>query len=123
MTRRWTAIVASIVAFGLVTMLGVLFVFRPVAAADTISSPWPPLVAIAVYLVLSVSLLEWSARRMRSSYSAAFAIAAAQSIFIVDLLSRGERGLMTAGAGIAVLSISWASVAFVHSRLTRTHQD
>lgn len=123
MHRRWTAIVASIVAFGLVTMLGVLFIFRPVAEVDTISPPWPPSIAITVYLVLSVFLLEWAARRMRSSYSAAFVIAAAQSIFIVDLLSRGERGLMTAAAGIAILSISWASVAFVHSRLTPKHQD
>jgi len=123
MRRRWTAIVASIVAFGLVTMLGVLFIFRPVAEVDTISPPWPPSIAITVYLVLSVFLLEWAGRRMRSSYSAAFVIAAAQSIFIVDLLSRGERGLMTAAAGIAILSISWASVAFVHSRLTPKHQD
>ena len=109
---------ASIVTFGLVTMLCVLFIFRPVAEVDTLSSPWFPAIAITVYLVLSVFLLDWTARRMRSSYSAAFAIAAAQSIFIVDLLSRGERGLMTAAAGIAILSISWGSVAFVHSRLT-----
>jgi len=120
--RRGAAIVASILAFGVVTMLGVLFIFRPVAESDTISSPWPPSIAIAVYLVLSVFLLDWAARRMVSSYSAAFVIAAAQSIFIVDLLSRGERGLMTAAAGIAIVAISWASVAFVHSRLKPPHQ-
>jgi hypothetical protein len=121
--RRWAAIVASVVAFGVVTMLGVVFIFRPVAEVDTRSSPWPPSIAIAVYLVLSVLLLDWAARRMVSSYSAAFVIAAAQSIFIVDLLSRGERGLMTAAAGIAIVAISWASVAFVHSRLTPPHQQ
>lgn len=122
MRRRWAAIVASIVAFGLVTMLCVFFIFRPVEALDTTSPPWPPAIAITVYLVLSVFLLDWAASRMRSSYSAAFVIAAAQSIFIVDLLSRGERGLMTATAGIAMLSIAWVSVAFVHSRLTPKHR-
>lgn len=119
--RRWAAIVASVVALGGVTMLGVVFIFRPVAEGDTISSPWPPPIAIAVYLVLSVLLLDWAARRTGSSYSAAFVIAAAQSIFIVDLLSRGERGPMTAAAGIAVVAISWTTVALVHSRLTSPH--
>jgi hypothetical protein len=121
--RRWTAILASIVAFGLVTMLGVLLVFRPVAEVDPIPPPWPPPIAIGVYLLLSVFLLDWAARRMRSSYSAAFVIAAAQSILIVDLLARGERGLMTAAAGISIVSISWASAAFVHSRLSPKHRD
>lgn len=116
--RRWAAIVASIVAFGVVTMLGVVFIFRPVAEGDPAASPWPPLIAIAVYLVLSVFLLDWAAHRMDSSYSAAFVIAAAQSILIVDLLARGERGLVTAAAGIALVAVSWVSVAFVHSRLT-----
>ena len=123
MSRKWRAIAASIVAFGVVMMLGVIFIFRPVAASDTLSAPWPPLVAIAVYLALSVALLDWSARRMRSAYAAAFVIAAAQSIFIIDLVARGERGVMTAAAGIAILSISWASVALIHSRLTRTHKE
>ncbi len=117
MRRRWTAIVASIVAFGVVTMLGVLFIFRPVAEVDAKLPPWPPPIALTVYLVLSVFLLDWAERRMRSSYQAAFVIAAAQSIFVIDLLSRGERGLLTAAAGMAVLAISWTCAAFVHSRL------
>lgn len=121
--RRWTAIVASVVALGVVTMLGVVFIFRPVAEGDKMALPWPPPIAIAVYLVLSVLLLDWAARRMVSSYSAAFVIAAAQCIFILDLLSRGERGPMTAAAGIAVVAMSWASVALVHSRLTPPRQQ
>lgn len=121
MSRRWGAIAASFVTFGVVMMLGVIFIFRPVAASDTPSAPWPPVIAIAVYLALSIALLDWSAHRMRSSYAAAFVIAAAQSIFIIDLVARGERGVATAAAGIAILAISWASVAWVHSRLTRTH--
>ena len=116
--RRWKAILASIITFGLVTIAGVVFIFRPLAEADTVSSAWPAPIAISVYLVLSVVLLDWAARRTRSSYSAAAIIASAQFIVIVDLLSRGERGVLTAAAGTALLIISWACVAFVHSRLT-----
>ena len=105
---------------GIVTILGVVSFFRPLAEAGTVSPAWSPPIAISIYLVLSVLLLDWAARRTRSSYSAAFVIASAQFIFIVDLLSRGERGVLIAAAGTALLAITWASVAFVHSRLTKT---
>jgi hypothetical protein len=73
-----------------------------------------------IYLVLSVMLLDWTAQRTRNSFSAAFVIAAAQFIFVVDLLARGERGVLTAVAGTALLAATWLAVAFVYSRLTRT---
>ncbi len=120
MAQRWKAILASIVTMGLVTVTGVIFIFRPLAEADTASAAWPAPVAILVYLVLSVLLLDWAARRTRSTYSAAFIIGSAQFIVIVDLLSRGERGVLTAAAGTALLIVSWGCVAFVHSRLTGT---
>jgi hypothetical protein len=116
---RWKAIVASIVVMGVVTVVGVVFLFRPIAQGDAGSGEWPAPIAVSVYLVLSVLLLDWAARRTRSSFSAAFVIASAQFIFIVDLLARGERGLLTAVAGTALLVMTWISVAFVHSRLSR----
>ena len=118
MLSRWKAILVSIVTMGLVTVAGVVFFFRPIAQGDTVSAAWPAPFAITVYLVLSVLLLDWTAQRTRNSFSAAFIIAAAQFILIVDLLSRGERGLLTAVAGTALLVATWLSVAFVHSRLT-----
>jgi len=117
---RWKAILVSIVTMGLVTVAGVVFFFRPIAQGDTVSAAWPAPIAITVYLVLSVMLLDWTAQRTRNSFSAAFIIAAAQFILIVDLLARGERGLLTAVAGTALLVATWLSVAFVHSRLTST---
>ena len=123
MARRWKAILASIITLGLVTIAGVVFIFRPLAEADTVSPPWPAPIAILVYLVLSVVLLDWAAHRTRSSYSAAAIIASAQFIVIVDLLSRGERGLLTAAAGTALLITSWTCVAFVHARLTKANQE
>ena len=118
MLSRWKAILVSIVTMGLVTVAGVVFFFRPIAQGDTVSAAWPAPIAITVYLVLSVMLLDWTAQRTRNSFSAAFIIAAAQFILIVDLLARGERGLLTAVAGTALLVATWLSVAFVHSRLT-----
>lgn len=120
MLSRWKAILVSIVTMGLVTVVGVIFFFRPIAQGDTVSAAWPAPIAITVYLVLSVTLLDWTAQRTHNSFSAAFIIAAAQFILIVDLLSRGERGLLTAVAGTALLVATWLSVAFVHARLTST---
>ena len=122
MISNWKAISASIVTMGVVTVAGVVLFFRPLAEADTASEAWPPLIAIAVYLVLSVLLLDWAARQTRSSYTAAFVIASSQFIFIIDLLSRGERGVLTATGGTALLILSWAAVAIVHSRLTRPNR-
>ena len=123
MAQRWKAILASIITMGVVTIIGVLLVFRPLAEADTVSAAWSAPIAISVYLLLSVLLLDWASRRTRSSYSAAFIIASAQFIFIIDLLSRGERGVLTAAAGTALLAVTWVSVAFVHSRLTQSDRN
>jgi hypothetical protein len=123
MGARAIAILASLVTMGTVTVAGVLLFFRPVAESDTVTTAWPPPLALSVYLVLSIALFDWAARRMHSSLSAAVVIAAAQAIFIVDLLSRAERGLMTALAGIALLAVTWLSVAFVHSRFSAADRD
>lgn len=119
MAQKWKAILASIVTMGVVTIIGVLLFFRPLAETDVVATAWSPLIALSIYSVLSVLLLDWAARRTRSSYSAAFIIASAQFIFIVDLLARGERGVLTAAAGTVLVALTWASVAFVHSRLTK----
>ena len=120
MSKRWKALLASLLTMGLVTVVGVVFVFRPLSEGDAVASPWPAPVAILVYLCLYVLLLDWAAQRMQSSYAAAGVIAAAQLIFIVDLLARGERGVMTALAGSLLVLATWACVAFVHARLTRS---
>ncbi|HLV25047.1 MAG TPA: hypothetical protein VKZ41_01945 [Gemmatimonadales bacterium] len=116
---RWKAILASIITMMLVTLAGVMLMFRPLAEGDTVSAAWPAPLAVAVYVVLSILLLDWAALRSGSSFSAAFIIAAAQFILIIDLLARGERGVLTAVAGTVLLAVTWLSVAAVHSRLSR----
>lgn len=121
--QKLKRLLASFLTMGIVTILGVVVFFRPIAEVDKASSAWPAPIALAIYAGLSVLLLDWAAQRLRSSYTAAFIIAAAQFIFVVDLLARGERGLLTAAAGVLLLTISWSGVAFVHSRITSTNRD
>ena len=118
MGHRLKAVLASIITMALVTVLGVLFFFLPISSGDNVAAEWPPLIAVAVYVLLSIALFDWAATRIGSSFYAAFVIAGAQFIFIVDLIARGERGIMTAVAGTALLAITWVCVAFVHSRLS-----
>ncbi len=120
MGHRLKAVLASIITMALVTVLGVLFFFLPISSGDTAAAEWPPLIAVSVYVLLSIALFDWAAIRFGSSFSAAFVIAGAQFIFIVDLLARGERGVMTAVAGTGLLAITWVCVAYVHSRLLVT---
>ncbi len=116
--RIWTAFVASFLTMAFVTVGGVFLFFRPIAEAEDAATEWHPLIAILVYLTLSVFLFDWTTRRVGSAYTAAFVIAAAQLIFIVDLFARGERGILTAIAGAALVAATWFAVAFVHSWMT-----
>jgi hypothetical protein len=116
------AVLASIITMTLVTVLGVLFFFLPISSGDPVAAEWPPLIAVSVYVLLSIALFDWAAIRLRNSFSAAIVIAGAQFIFIVDLLARGERGVMTAVAGTGLLAITWVCVAFVHSRLNNVEK-
>jgi hypothetical protein len=115
--QRFKPIVAAFITMALVTFVGVAFFFRPIAAADTPSAPWPAPVAVLLYLVLSIGLFDWTARRLRKASTAAVVIGGAQLIVIVDLLARGERGLITALAGTGLLIGTWFSVALVYAIL------
>jgi drug/metabolite transporter (DMT)-like permease len=116
---KTTQLIASFITMIVLTIGGVLLFFRPIADSDIASNPWPAPIALAVYSGLSILLMDWAAQRLKSSYAAAFIVAGAQVIFIIDLLARGERGYLTALAGVVLVAATWVSVAFVHSRFTR----
>lgn len=111
-------LLVSFLTMAIVTVVGVIAFFRPIAESDVTTAAWPAPVALAVYAGLSVLLMDWAARRLSNSYSAAFIVAGSQAIFVIDLLARGERGYSTAVAGLVLIAVSWAAVAFVHSRLS-----
>lgn len=115
MTGRWKPVIAAFITMALVTFAGVTLFFQPMAAGDTPSAPWPAPVAILLYLTLSIGLFDWATRKLKSASTAAIVIGGAQFIFIVDLLARGDRGLITALAGTALLFATWFSVALVYS--------
>ena len=116
--QRAKQLVASFLTMGAVTIAGVLFFFRPIVESDAPSAAWPAPFALAVYAGLSIALMDWAAKRLGSAFSAAFVVAASQAILIVDLLARGERGYLTALAGIALVAVTWIGVAFVYSKLS-----
>ena len=116
-------LIASFITMALVTIGGVLLFFRPIAESETASSPWPAPIALEVYSGLSILLHDWAAQQLRSSYSAAFIVAGSQAIFVIDLLARGERGYLTALAGVTLLVVTWLGVAFVHTRFKGKGQE
>lgn len=120
MKRNWKAVAAAFVTALVVTLVGVMFFFRPIAAADPAPghSPLPQALGFFIYVGLCVALFDWLARQMQGAAKAAFALAAAQFILIVDLALSGERGLLTLAAGGALLAVTWVCVAFVYSRFT-----
>lgn len=99
-------------------MLGVMFFFRPIAEADSGSGPVPaPVIGFLIYIGLCVALFDWSSRQMRSAWKGGFVVAAGQYLVVIDLMLRGERGLLTALASGALLTVTWAVTAFAYDKL------
>ncbi len=117
MSRLWV-LFAGLVTFTLATIGSVLLYFKPLSDNDSPGMPWPDAIILPIYLIGSVLLHDWLSSSTKSSYKAAAALGLAQAILIVDLLARGERGVVTAAAGIAMLVVTWGSLAAVHGRLT-----
>ncbi len=118
MSRLW-AILASGITFAITTIGSVLLFFKPIAEGDTPAQPWPAPVAVLGYVAASALLHDWLSRSAVGSYKAAIALGGAQGILIIDLLARGERGFVTAMAGLMMLVITWGSLAAVHAWMTR----
>ena len=118
MIAKVKRLTASFLTMAVITIGGVILFFRPISEADSAGGAWPAPLALAVYSGLSIWLMDWAAGRMKNSYSAAIVVAGSQSILILDLAARGERGFLTALAGIALVAVAWLAVAFVHSKLS-----
>lgn len=121
---NWKATLGAFVTMCIVTLVGVLFWFRPIEEADeTAAVLVPPTLNLLIYALLSVLLFDWAARQMKSPYAAAFLIGAAQYVLVIDLTLRGARGIATAGASAVFIIVTWISVAFIYSLLLRNRQD
>ena len=118
--EKFRVILAGVLTLFVSTVVCVLLFFKPLSDGDSPGAPWPDWIALPIYLIFSVILHDWLSVRIRNSYTAALALGAAQAVLIVDLLARGERGVVTAIAGIAMLIITWGTLAFVHNLMTRS---
>lgn len=121
MRSNWKAIVAAFAMTCVVNLLGVYFIFQPIAQADDAEMlSIPPIVGFITYIILCVALLHWSAQQLRNAYKAAFIIGTSQFILVnVDYVLIGQRGLMTAAASTVVLAATWFFAAYVYSYFVR----
>lgn len=118
MGRRMTAMVAAALVAVAVNFFGVVFFFRPIAEADS-PGGWlpPPAVGFLVYVLLSVLVLDWAARRFGKPVTAAWVIALAQVILIIDLVLRGDRGVATGAAGALLVVVTWTAMGWAYGRV------
>lgn len=121
---NWKATLGAFVTMCIVTLVGVLFWFRPIEEADeTAAVLVPPTLNLLIYALLSVLLFDWAARQMKSPYAAAFVIGAAQYVLVIDLTLRGARGIATAGASAIFIIVTWICVALIYSLLSENKKD
>lgn len=121
MRKSLLKVVAGLAVYGILMLLLVLAVFRPVAEVVPPSEPpVHPLIAFAIYVVLAVLLFDWTARQMSNAWKAAFVLGAAQFILVnVDMVLRGDRAFITAAASSLLLIVTWASLPLVYTLLDR----
>lgn len=121
---NWKATLGAFATMCIVTLIGVLFWFRPIEQADEAAAVLvPPALNLLIYALLSVLLFDWAVRRIKGPNAAAFVIGAAQYILVIDLTLRGARGIATAGASAVLITGTWVSVAFVYSFLSRSKRS
>lgn len=115
--KTWIPIIGAVITSVVVNLVGVLMFFQPIAQADNDTISVHPAIGLSVYVVLGVWLFVWTSKHMKSVYKAAAVVALSQFILVVDLMMRGERGLLTVLAGGVLLAVTWASIAFVYRKL------
>ncbi|MEQ8205373.1 MAG: hypothetical protein RIA65_04290 [Woeseia sp.] len=125
MHRSGKAILAAFLISCVMTLLGVRFIFAPIAESDVPTGPLlSPAIGFFIYVAISIALFDWLAQQFQNAYKAAFTIAASQFILVnLDFVFRGERGLKTALASTVLLVLTWGSVAVVYSMVAKKSES
>jgi hypothetical protein len=128
MTRRVGALAATALVAAIVTFVGVLYFFEPIAsAAPPSAAPVPAALGFFVHIMLSVLLLDWVSRQIGRPVRAALIIAASQIILVsVDFVLRGERGIATGAASAVLILVTWTMMGVVYRAVlpdTRSGDD
>jgi hypothetical protein len=122
MTSRFTPALGAFLTLFVLYLVGVLFFYAPIEAAD---SPGEPLVhGLLGHLIttaLFVALFVWVTREMGNPLKAALAVALAQFLLVdVDYVLSGKRGIETAAASAVLLFVSWTITGWVYRKIDRT---
>lgn len=121
MKSRFAAVLAAAVSAAVLNLVGVLYFFQPIAAADSPGEPLvPAAVNLLVYVVLSVLLLDWVNQKVGDPIRAGLVIAFSQIILVsVDFVLRGDRGLATGGASAILILITWLGMGAAYGLVLR----
>tara|TARA_Y100001934_G_scaffold179319_1_gene212110 strand:+ start:167 stop:544 length:378 start_codon:yes stop_codon:yes gene_type:complete len=125
MPSKWISILAAFVTTCVVNLVGIYFIFQPVAQADDAAMlSLPPIIGFLIYIVLCTALLHWATQHLRSAYKAAFIIGTSQFILVnVDYVLIGQRGIMTAAASTLVLATTWFLAACAYTHFIQWNND
>ena len=119
-TNRSYIIMAAVFTIVLIlTVVGVFAFFLPVTEGDATVVSVHPVVGVLFYVGACTGLYLWSVSELLSKYKGAFMLICPQSILIIDLMFRGQRGLVTTVAGITMLVCTWLVVAYIHTVLEK----
>jgi hypothetical protein len=116
MARRIGAIMGSAVFGAIVTLVGVIYFFEPIAATAAVAGPPVPApVGLLIYIALSVLLLDWASEHAGGPIRASMMIAASQIILVsVDFVLRGERSATTGAASAVLILATWGTMGAVY---------
>ena len=107
---------AALVAVA-VNLVGVFYVFRPIAEADSVGWLPPPAIGFFIYVLLSVLVLDWAIQRFGEPVRVGLLIALSQIILVIDLALRGDRGFATAAAGALLILVTWTAMGFAYGKV------
>ena len=99
-------------------LIGVLLFFQPLTAGDQSLINVHPAIGLLTYAGVCTWIYLWAYHHIGHSYRSALVLVLPQAALIIDLTLRGDRGVVTALAGIALLVFTWFAVAYVHSYIT-----
>lgn len=125
MPKRIWALLGAFFTLAVVYLLGVVFFFRPIAAADSVAGPLlSEPVAFFIMICLYIGLFAWVVEQMESPVKAGLVIALSQILLVnVDYVLTGRRGLVTAAASTALLLVAWTLVGWVYGWIANRYDQ
>lgn len=125
MRDRVKPILAALAAGSIVMILGVVFLYGPIEAADTPTGPlMHPGLGFLIYMALVIPFFDWVSQQMQAPMKAAMTIAISLILLVdVEHVLHGERGVWQGAASVVLLLTGWATIGWVYGALLKRQGD